>query len=72
MTGKPGKERRFFGMGLQNISFILSNFGVLSAKLFVFIYIAGWVTNCPKPLRVFNNIAGCTFIFDARALRLNT
>jgi hypothetical protein len=38
----------------------------LKDKLFVFYNIAGWVTFCQKGSRVFNNIAGATFIFDAR------
>jgi len=29
--------------------------------------IAGWVKKCPKWLRVFNNIMGWTFIFNAGA-----
>jgi hypothetical protein len=62
-----GGKRRFSGWNL----IISQLFSIVSRdiwKSFVFIDIAGWVTNCPKHLRVFNNIAGATFIFLARSL----
>ena len=61
----------FSALESASISFVFSNIVGYSNNCFIFYNITGWVAKCLKPLRVFNNITGWTFIFHARALLID-
>ena len=66
MNGRAVRRWRFPGADLS-VSHLFSIISIQISKSLVFIDITGWVAKCLKPLRVFNNITGWTFIFHTRA-----